>query len=29
MEHVLGFEEYWDVEFHTEDVAEDQSRARA
>jgi len=23
MEHVLGFEPYWDVEFHTTDVAED------
>lgn len=25
MEHVLGFEQYWDVEFHTNDVAMDQS----
>lgn len=25
MEHVLGFEQYWDVEFHTVDVAEDKS----
>ncbi len=25
MEHVLGFEQYWDVEFHTVDVAEDKT----
>jgi 4-hydroxyphenylpyruvate dioxygenase len=25
MEHVLGFQPYWDVEFHTTDVAEDKS----
>lgn len=25
MEHVMGFEPYWDVAFHTLDVAEDQS----
>jgi 4-hydroxyphenylpyruvate dioxygenase len=26
MEHVLGFERYWDVEFHTDDVAGTQKR---
>ena len=25
MQHVLGFEEYWDVEFHTTDVGKDKS----
>ncbi|MEM1417282.1 MAG: VOC family protein [Myxococcota bacterium] len=25
LQHVLGFEEYWDIEFHTNDVAPDRS----
>ncbi|HET6438152.1 MAG TPA: VOC family protein [Anaeromyxobacter sp.] len=28
MEHVLGFEEFWEVEFHTRDAAGDRRRAR-